>query len=75
MHAKKKETKNIMGKNLIHLRYGTGTKGTNDLTITTGTKAMVSDTVLVSGVVITNKDFGYGYKYDVIIEDARVTIE
>ena len=66
---------NIMGKNWIHLRDGTGTKGNNDLTITTGTKAKVGDTILVSGMVITNKDFGYGYEYDVIIEDARVTIE
>ena len=66
---------NIMGKNWIHLRDGTGTEGNNDLTITTGTKAKVGDTVLASGVVITNKDFGSGYKYDVIIEDARVTIE
>jgi hypothetical protein len=33
------------------------------------------DTVLARGVLVTNKDFGYGYKYDLIIEDANVTIE
>jgi hypothetical protein len=29
----------------------------------------------VSGVVVIDKDFGYGYAYDVIIEDAEVTVE
>ena len=66
---------NIMGKNWIHLQDGTGIKGTDDLTVTTAINVKVGDTVLVSGVVVINKDFGYGYKYDVIIEDAKVTIE
>ena len=66
---------NIMGKNWIHLQDGTGTKGTDDLTVTTATSVKVGDTILVSGVVVINRDFGYGYKYDVIIEDAKVTIE
>ncbi len=66
---------NIMGKHWIHLQDGTGTKGTDDLTVTSPTKVKVGDTVLVSGVVVLNKDFGYGYKYNLIIEDAKVTIE
>ena len=66
---------NIMGKNWIHLQDGTGAQGINDLTVTTATKVKLGDTVLVSGVIVINRDFGYGYKYDVIIEDAKVTIE
>ena len=66
---------NIMGKNWIHLQDGTGTNGTNDLTVNTVTDVKIGDTVLVSGVLVTNRDFGYGYQYDVIIEDAKVTIE
>jgi hypothetical protein len=31
--------------------------------------------VLVTGVIHLDKDFGYGYKYDVIIEDAQVVVE
>ncbi|PLX85370.1 MAG: hypothetical protein C0617_04685 [Desulfuromonas sp.] len=65
----------IMGKNWIHLQDGTGGEKTNDLTVTTAGTAKVGDTVLLKGVVSTNKDFGYGYKYDVIIEDAQVTVE
>ena len=52
-----------------------GEKGTNDLTVTTATVAKVGDTVLVKGALSTNKDFGLGYKYDLIIEDAQVTVE
>ena len=70
-----KFSRNIMGKNWIHLQDGTGDKDTNDLTITTSIMSKEGDTVLVRGTIVTNKDFGYGYKYDVIIEDANVTIE
>jgi uncharacterized protein YjlB len=65
----------IMGKNWIHLQDGTGKDGSNDLTVTTDAVAKVGDTVLVTGKVTADKDFGYGYKYDVILEDAKVTVE
>lgn len=65
----------IMGKNWIHLEDGTGKPGTNDLTVTTNVAAKVGDTVLVTGKVTADKDFGYGYKYDVILEDAKVVVE
>ena len=66
---------NIMGTNWIHLQDGTGGEGTNDLTVTTDTKVAVGDIVLVKGVLATNKDFGYGYKYTVIVENSEVTVE
>ena len=66
----------IMGKNWLHVRDGSGAEGSNDLTVTTaGAAPMVGDTVVVSGPVVLNKDFGMGYSYDVIIEDAEVTVE
>jgi hypothetical protein len=65
----------IMGKNWMHIQDGTGDKGSNDLTITTASAAKVGDTVLVKGALTINKDFGLGYKYDIIIEDAQVTVE
>ena len=66
---------NIMGRNWLHLQDGTGAAGTNDLTITSAATVNVGDTILAKGVVTTNKDFGFGYKYDVIIEKADVTVE
>lgn len=65
----------IMGKNWIHLKDGTGSEGSNDLAVTTKSDAKVGDTLLVRGTVVTDKDYGYGYKYPVIIEDAEVTVE
>jgi hypothetical protein len=65
----------IMGKNWLHIQDGTGSAGSNDLTVTTATSVKVGDTVLVSGTVVTDRDFGGGYKYSVIIEDAKVTVE
>jgi hypothetical protein len=65
----------IMGKNWLHLRDGTGKadKGDHDITVTTGDQAAVGDVVTVKGVVRTDKDFGAGYAYPVIVEDAKVT--
>ncbi len=66
----------ILGTNWVHVRDGSGGDGTNDLTVTTpGTVPNVGDTVLVVGTVGLNKDFGMGYAYDVIVENADVTIE
>ncbi len=65
----------IMGKNWVHLQDGTGAAGTNDLTVTTSAIVKKGDTVIISGVLVVDKDFGYGYAYDVIIEDAEVIVE
>ena len=71
-----KTNPDIMGKNWLHVRDGSGEEGSNDLTITTaGATPNVGDTVLVTGTVTLNKDFGMGYAYDVLIEDAQVTVE
>jgi hypothetical protein len=65
----------VMGKNWVHLRDGSGSDGTNDLTVTTDAMVEVGDLVVVSGVVSVDRDFGYGYSYTVLLEDAEVTVE
>jgi hypothetical protein len=70
-----KFTPAIMGKNWIHVQDGTGDAGSNDLTVTTSATAKMGDTVVISGVLTTDKDFGAGYKYSVIVEDAEVAVE
>jgi len=64
----------IMGKNWIHLRDGSGSEkdSTNDLLVTTKEEAKVGDIVTVKGVARIDKDFGAGYSYKVMIEDATV---
>jgi hypothetical protein len=66
---------NILGKNWLHIQDGTGTVGSNDLLVTTTGQAKRGDTVLIVGRVALNKDFGSGYKYSLLIEDAKVTVE
>lgn len=66
---------NIMGKNWLHVQDGSGTAGTNDLTVTTADAAELGDTVLVRGTISIDKDFGAGYNYSVIIENAKLTRE
>lgn len=70
-----KFTPEIMGKNWIHLQDGSGQQGSNDLTVTTSSAVKSGDTVVVAGKLSVGKDFGYGYMYDVIVEDAQVTKE
>ncbi|BAN35802.1 tRNA/helicase-type nucleic acid binding protein [Sulfuricella denitrificans skB26] len=64
----------IMGKNWIHLRDGSGSAvtGSNDVLVTTMSQAKVGDVVTVKGVVRTDKDFGAGYAYKVLIEEATL---
>jgi len=65
----------IMGANWLHIQDGTGSAGTNDLTVTTSQMAEVGAMVVVEGVLGVDRDFGSGYKYAVIIEGAAVTVE
>jgi DNA/RNA endonuclease YhcR with UshA esterase domain len=64
----------IMGKNWIHLRDGSGIAAdkTDDVLVTTLAQAKVGDVVTVTGVVRTDKDFGSGYAYKVLVEDATL---
>jgi hypothetical protein len=49
----------ILGRNWVHLQDGTGAPGTNDLMVARGNVAI-------------NKDFGAGYSYPVLVEDAAI---
>jgi len=65
----------IMGRNWIHLQDGTGSPddNTHDLVVTTSMEPGADwDIITMEGVVASNKDFGSGYKYAVIIEEANI---
>jgi hypothetical protein len=67
----------IMGRNWLHIRDGSGSreKKDDDLTVTTADAAAVGDVVLVRGVAHVDRDFGAGYAYPVVLEDAKITRE
>lgn len=66
---------NIMGKNWIHIQDGTGNPMANshDLVVTSADIPEKDSIIVVEGVLAKDKDFGAGYKYGVILEDAVVT--
>ena len=61
----------IMGKNWVHLQDGTGDAGSNDLLVTTQETVALGDIVIFEGMIALNKDFGSGYSYEVLMEDAK----
>jgi len=65
---------NIMGKNWFHIQDGTGdpTKNTHDLVVTSSAIVEKGTIIALEGVLAADKDFGFGYRYDVLIEDAVV---
>jgi len=69
-----KVSKMIMGKNWLHIQDGTGNpmQNTHDLVVTTMAEPALDSVVIIEGPLHANKDFGAGYKYDVIIEDADI---
>jgi len=69
-----KVSTNIMGKNWIHLWDGSGDaeKGTNDLVVTSSDLPAVGNVVTARGTLYKDKDFGSGYKYVVIMEEATL---
>ena len=62
----------IMNKNWIHLQDGSNFNGEFDLTVTSDVKANVGDVITIEGTVSLDKDFGYGYSYKILVEDAVV---
>lgn len=65
----------ILGKNWIHLQDGSGDENNFDLLVTSDAFVNIGDIIIVRGKVAINKDFGAGYRYDVLIEDAVILPE
>jgi hypothetical protein len=65
---------NIMGRNWVHLQDGTGNpmNNTHDLVVTTAETVADDEIIMVEGKLAADKDFGAGYKYDAIIEEAII---
>jgi hypothetical protein len=62
----------IMGKNWVHIQDGTEFNSAFDLTITTDSEVTVGEKVTFEGRITLKKDFGYGYFYDVLMEDGKL---
>ncbi|ANQ49478.1 DNA-binding protein [Flammeovirga sp. MY04] len=60
----------IMNTNFVHLQDGTIGNGEYDITLTTDDTFEVGEVVTIKGNVILNKNFGSGYVYDILVEEA-----
>jgi len=67
-----KFTPAVMNKNWLHIQDGSENVGKFDLVVTTGKEVKVGDKVVIEGKISLDKDLGYGYFFDVIMEDAVV---
>ncbi len=67
----------ILGTNWLHIQDGSGSaaEGNNDLLVTSAAEANVGDTVVVTGNIVLDKDFGADYSYAVLMEDASLAVE
>ncbi len=67
----------IMGRNFVHVQDGTGDakNSSNNLVVTSKQTANIGDQVTISGLVVLNRDFGSGYAYPLLIEEASITVK
>lgn len=61
---------NIMDRNWVHLMDGTKGEDRSDLTFTTMDVVKVGDTVTFEGILALDREFGAGYVYPLVVEDA-----
>ncbi|MBL4745846.1 MAG: hypothetical protein JKY08_05715 [Flavobacteriaceae bacterium] len=62
----------IMNSNWFHVQDGSEFKGEFDLTVTTSEEVKQGDIITFKGKVSLDKDFGAGYFYKIIIENATI---
>lgn len=60
----------IMERNWIHIQDGTEYEGKYDLVATSTESFEVGDIITLTGVLAVDQDFGYGYTYEVLLENA-----
>jgi hypothetical protein len=68
-----KANNGILGYNFIHIQDGTTAGSDDKLIIRSKQTADVGSEVKISGTVVVDRDFGSGYMYPLLIEEATVT--
>lgn len=70
-----KVSSGILGHNWVHLRDGSGSPASqdNDLVVTTTEDVKADEQVTAQGTVHLDKDLGSGYRFPVLVEDAKIS--
>lgn len=67
-----KVNRNIMGMDWVHITDNSLNDGRQeDLIITTNSSVLTGERVVFKGKISLNRDFGYGYSYDILMEEAE----
>lgn len=67
-----KANNGIMQRNFIHIEDGTGEGDNAQVIVTSQETASPGDKVTVTGTVVLDTDFGFGYHYPLLIEKATI---
>ena len=65
----------IRNRNWLHIQDGTDNNGDFDLLITSNEIVKVGDIIVAEGKLALDKDFGAGYFYAVLVEEAKIIID
>jgi hypothetical protein len=65
----------IMDRNWVHIQDGTGFNDNYDLIVTSTDSVDEGKIIVVEGTVSLNRDFGNGYAYELLIENAKLKSE
>lgn len=65
----------IMKRNFIHVNDGTSADNVDKIIVTSEQTAKVGDMVSVTGTVVLDTDFGFGYTYPLLVEKSTVTVK
>jgi len=65
----------IMNRNWVHVTAEPDDGNNYDLTITTQEQVEVNQVISMQGQISVDRDFGAGYRYDVIMENAKLIVK
>lgn len=65
----------IMKRNFLHVSDGTTAENVDRIIVTSQQTANVGQTVSVTGTVVLDTDFGFGYTYPLLVENSTVTVK
>jgi len=66
----------VMKRNFLHIQDGTGDADSRDLVVTSvQDTAKVGDQVTITGTVVLDTDFGFGYNYPLLVEKSSIKMQ
>lgn len=65
-----KVSENILDNNWVHISDGSDEENSRIIFVSPDQTAMIGDRVVATGIVVLDKDLGFGYFYDILVENS-----